>query len=96
MADRNHDTAAATQALPCWRARCELGFDGIFGVAFDLLNTARLVPHGDASKLLTSCSSDWGPKFPLAKCSGGFATVVDRSPLMRALAAQVRGCVVDV
>ena len=66
---------------------CELGFDGIFGVAFDLLNSAKLVPDGDASRLLTTCSSSWGDTYPLGQCSGDYEVVVDRSPIMRALAA---------
>ena len=67
-----------------------LGFDGIFGVAFDLLNTALELPSGaDPSRLLQVCSSSWGADFPLGACNAsGAARTVDRSPILRALAAE--------
>lgn len=69
----------AAPSVPAWRLNdveytvmdrqsqmtCSLGFDGIFGVAFDLLNTAFVVPGGDPSLLLTTCSSSWGDSYPL-------------------------------
>lgn len=65
---------------------CGLGYDAIFGIAFDGLNSANIVPDGDASLMIEKV--DPNASFSLATCNYSYPSKDLPSPIMQSMWAE--------